>query len=166
MAKVLFINPVVREDDNPKHVPIGIALLAALVDQQGHQVQVCDSNAWRLTDSELCEALQSDDWDVVATGGISTTYGYVKKTIEYAKQFSPRALTVVGGGLLTSMPRDIMQFLPDLDLGVVGEAFETFPEILEKLDNKDRDFSGVKGVIYRDGLGKSRMTPERPETHS
>ena len=28
MAKVLFINPVVREEDKPKHIPYGIALLA------------------------------------------------------------------------------------------------------------------------------------------
>ena len=28
MAKVLFVNPVVREEDNPKHIPYGIALLA------------------------------------------------------------------------------------------------------------------------------------------
>ena len=30
MAKVLFINPVVREEDVPRHVPYGIALLAAI----------------------------------------------------------------------------------------------------------------------------------------
>jgi len=30
MAKVLLINPVVREDDEPRHVPYGLALLAAI----------------------------------------------------------------------------------------------------------------------------------------
>ena len=28
MAKVLFINPIVREEEEPKHVPMGIAQLA------------------------------------------------------------------------------------------------------------------------------------------
>ena len=77
MAKALFINPVIREEDNPKHVPIGIALLAAIVDQQGHEIQILDANAWRLSDAELCDAIQSDEWDVDATGGITTTYAYV-----------------------------------------------------------------------------------------
>ena len=53
MAKVLFINPAIREEDDPKHVPYGIALLVAIVTNAGHQVQVYDANAWRLTDQEL-----------------------------------------------------------------------------------------------------------------
>ena len=28
MAKVLFVNPVIREEDAPRHVPYGMALLA------------------------------------------------------------------------------------------------------------------------------------------
>jgi len=42
MAKLLFINPVVREEDEPRHVPYGMALLAAIVMRQGHSVQVFD----------------------------------------------------------------------------------------------------------------------------
>ena len=46
MAKILFINPVVREEDDPKHIPYGIALLASIAIEKGHQVQVYDANAW------------------------------------------------------------------------------------------------------------------------
>ena len=59
MAKVLFVNPVIREEDDPKHVPYGMALLAAIIDQEGHQLQVYDANAWRFSDRELREALQA-----------------------------------------------------------------------------------------------------------
>ncbi len=45
MAKVLFVNPIVREEDNPRHIPYGIALLAAIAMDKGHQVQVFDANA-------------------------------------------------------------------------------------------------------------------------
>ena len=162
MAKVLFINPVIRQEDKPKHVPYGIALLATIVDKAGHQVQICDANAWRLTDGELCEALEADDWDVVATGGISTTYGYVKNTVGYAKRLCPEALVVVGGGLLTSMPREIMDFIPGIDVGVVGEGFETFPEILDRIDRGEKEWSSVLGVAYRDANGKVKLTPPQP----
>ena len=86
MAKILFVNPMIREEDDPRHVPYGMALLASIADKLGHQVQVYDANAWRLGDRELGEAIQADNWDVIATGGITTTYGYVKKTVAYAKQ--------------------------------------------------------------------------------
>ncbi len=46
MAKILFVNPVVREDD-PRHVPYGIALLSSICIERGHLVQVYDENARR-----------------------------------------------------------------------------------------------------------------------
>ena len=75
MAKILFINPVVREEDDPKHVPYGMALLAAIASQSGHAVQVYDANAWRLGDNALKTALQADAWDGVAIGGITIETG-------------------------------------------------------------------------------------------
>ena len=162
MAKVLFINPVIREEDDPKHVPYGIALLAAIAHEDGHQVQVYDANAWRLSDDTLRQVLEADEWDVVATGSITTAYGYIKKTVRYAKQYAPQALVVLGGGVLTSMPRDIMKFMPQVDVGVIGEAFITFTEILHHADANDPDWSTVLGVAYRDGAGKVHITPPRP----
>ena len=74
MAKILFINPVVREEDEPRHVPYGIALLASLAMKDGHLVQVYDANAWRASDAVLAQVLQADAWDVVGVGGITTAY--------------------------------------------------------------------------------------------
>ena len=162
MAKVLFINPVVREEEEPEHVPYGIALLAAIIDRQGHQYQVFDANAWRPSDAILQEVLEADDWDVIGIGGITTTYGYSKKVFRLARQYSLRSLLVAGGGMLTSMPHDIMRLIPQIDIGVVGEAFETFPEVLEKVDRKDFDWSNVRGLIWRDRAGKSHLNPPRP----
>lgn len=162
MAKVLFVNPVVREEDEPRHVPYGMALLAAIADQQGHQVQVFDANAWRAGDQVLKEALEANPWDVIAVGGITTAYGSIKQIVDFARRYAPKSLVCAGGGFLTSMPRDIMKFLPQIDVGVVGEAFETFPEILDRVERKDRDFSDVRGVIYRNQDGKARLTPQRP----
>lgn len=162
MAKVLFINPVIREEDDPKHVPYGIALLAAIASNEGHQVQVYDANAWRLGDRELREALEADAWDVVAVGSITTAYSHIKKVCAYAKQYAPGALLVAGGGFLTSMPRDILKLLPHIDIGVVGEAFVTFSEILRKVDAKDGHWSNVLGIAYHDDQGRIRLTPPRP----
>jgi len=162
MAKILFINPVIRLDDNPKHVPYGIALLAAICSDAGHQVQIYDANAWRGGDDVLQEALEADNWDVVGVGGITTTYAYVKNTMALAKRFAPQAVTVVGGGLLTAMPKDIMEFIPEIDLGLVGEAFQSFPKILENIDAGDNDWSKLLGIAYRNAEGKIRLTPPQP----
>ena len=98
MAKVLFINPVVRQEDDPKHVPYGIALLAAIAMRDGHLVQVYDENAWRRGPDVLRQVLEADDWDVVATGGITTAYASIKSLCATAREVCPRAVVVLALG--------------------------------------------------------------------
>jgi anaerobic magnesium-protoporphyrin IX monomethyl ester cyclase len=162
VAKVLFINPVVREEDVPRHIPYGIALLAAIAVKEGHQVQVYDANAWRLPDDVLAKVCAADKWDVVAIGGLTTTYGYIKRCMRIVREELPGVFIIAGGGFLTSMPLDIMKWLTQIDLGIVGEAFVTFPEVLAKIDRGERDFSQTLGVVYREPDGAPALTNERP----
>ena len=161
MAKVLFINPVVREEGVPVHVPYGIALLAAIAMKKSHLVQVFDANAWRLGEDVLREVINADDWNVIALGGITTAYGSIKEIVRIAKEEKPATPVVLGGGVLTSIPREIMTWLPQVDVGVIGEAFETFPEILELIDAQRTDWETVNGTISRDNEGGFVMAPMR-----
>lgn len=162
MAKVLFINPMIREEDDPRHVPYGIALLAAIAMRAGHAVQVFDANAWRTSDAVVAQVIQADRWDVIGMGGITTAYRSIKHITAMAKELAPQALLVAGGGFLTSMPNDIMRFLPHVDLGVVGEGFISFPEVLRRVDAGNRDWADVKGLIWREPSGRARLNPEQP----
>jgi anaerobic magnesium-protoporphyrin IX monomethyl ester cyclase len=162
MAKVLFVNPVIREEDDPKHVPYGEALLAAIAMRDGHQVQVFDANAWRVPDEVLSQILRADRWDVIALGGITTAYKSIKHVVGLARELAPQALRVAGGGFMTAMPRDIMRLLPEVDVGVVGEAFRSFPEILRSVDAGSRDWAAVRGLAWRDTAGRIIVNPEAP----
>ena len=162
MAKVLFVNPLIREEDDPRHVPYGMALLASIVSRQGHLVQVFDANAWRASDDVTTQVLKADRWDVIALGGITTAYRSIKHIVGMAKALAPQALVVAGGGFLTSMPRDIMRFLPQVDVGVVGEAFVSFPELLRRVDAGAPDWAAVPGLAWRNAEGRTRLNPEQP----
>ena len=159
MAKVLFVNPVIREEDDPRHVPYGMALLAPILMKEGHLVQVYDANAWRAGDGVLAQILRADRWDVIGIGGITTAYRSIKQIVGMAKEVAPQALVVAGGGFLTSMPRDIMRFLPQIDVGVVGEAFVSFPEVLRRLDAGHPAWGEVKGIAWRDPGGRVIVNP-------
>lgn len=161
MAKVLFINPVVREEDVPKHVPYGIALLAAIAVRDGHQVQVYDENAWRKGPDVLRQVAEADSWDVIALGGITTAYGSIKRDVPILRKVCSDALIVLGGGVLTSIPKEIMTWLPDVDVGVIGEAFLTFPEILDMVDAGESDWAAIKGTISRRDDGSLHIAPAR-----
>ncbi|MCA9398280.1 MAG: B12-binding domain-containing radical SAM protein, partial [Candidatus Omnitrophica bacterium] len=165
MAKILMINPIVRQEDDPKHIPYGISLLAAIAIEKGHQVCIYDENAWRKGMDVIEQVCQADDWDVIGIGGLTTTYGSIKRIVKICKKVAPNAYVIGGGGFITSMPLDIMSWLPEIDLGVIGEGFVTWPEVLEKIDNKDFDFSQTLGVCYRDQSGNPILTNVRPNIH-
>ncbi len=162
MAKILFINPIIRQNDKPRHIPYGLSQLVAIAVRDGHMVQVFDANAWRPTDGEIKEVLASDTWDVIATGGLITTYGFIKKTVRLAREVCPGSLIVAGGGFITPIPYDVMKFLPEIDLGVIGEAYQTFPDLLRRFDKGHKDWEHVDGIIYRDKGGVMHLTKERP----
>lgn len=161
MAKVLFINPVIRKSEKPAHVPYGLAQLAALAIRQGHKVQVFDANAWRPSDKEIYQVLRADKWDVIAIGGLVTTYGFIKKTVAMAAKVVKKSLIVVGGGFITPIPYEIMRFLPEVDIGIVGEAYLTLMEILKFVDERENNWESVKGIIYRDCSGELKLNQER-----
>lgn len=160
--KILFINPVIRNEDSPRHIPYGMAQLAAIARDGKYNIQVFDANAWRPTDSQLRGVLTADRWDVIAIGGLVTTYAYIKKCIGYARKICPGALIIAGGGFLSAIPRDIMELLPEIDVGVIGEGVVTFPEILRSIAAGERDLSGIAGIIRRDEKGNIRLTGGRP----
>jgi len=111
MAKVLLINPVVREEDLPKHIPYGISELAAIAVEAGHLVQIYDENAWRKGAEVMAQICAADDWDVIAIGGLTTAYSSIKNTIKVARRTAPKAYIIAGGGFITSMPTEIMEWI-------------------------------------------------------
>lgn len=163
MAKILFINPTVRHHDKPRHVPYGMAILVQQAIDAGHAVQVYDENAWRPEDPErtLKDVLRADDWQVIATGGLITTYSALRRVLVTARRECPNALIVAGGGFFTSMGRDMMTMRPEIDIGVVGEAYVTFLDILRRHDENDREWSRCAGIFYRDAAGGVHLTPPR-----
>ena len=121
MAKVLFINPTVREEEDPKHIPMGMAQLAAIAIKEGHDVQIFDQNAWRQEDDVVRDVVSSDNWDLIGIGGITTAYASIKKLVKICgRACSPKSLISLGGGVLTSIPKEVMSWLPEIDFGFVG----------------------------------------------
>jgi len=165
MAKVLFINPVIRHHDAPRHLPFGMAILVQQAVDAGHNVQVYDENGWRPDDPEatLVSVLKADSWDVIATGGLTTAYGNLKRILMTVRRECPNALIVAGGGFFSSMPRDMMQLRPEIDIGVVGEAYATLPEILKRASEKrTAPWDTCKGIMYRDDSDNLQLALPRP----
>jgi anaerobic magnesium-protoporphyrin IX monomethyl ester cyclase len=161
MAKILFVNPVVREEDVPRHVPYGMALLSSICMERGHLVQVYDENAWRNGPEVLDQVFKADNWDVIGLGGITTAYSSIKSIVRQARKTCPNSIIVLGGGILTSLPREMMTWLPEVNIGAIGEAFETLPEILDAIDSGEKDWRKIDGTISYSENGGLVLSGER-----
>uniref|UniRef100_A0A6M3LBL1 Putative radical SAM superfamily protein n=1 Tax=viral metagenome TaxID=1070528 RepID=A0A6M3LBL1_9ZZZZ len=108
--------------------------------------------------------IRSDhSWDVIGISGLSTQYKYIKQFVPICREKHPDALIVGGGGFITSQPHEMLKWLPDLSIGVIGEAYITWQEVLEH--TYDRDWKKVAGLVYRKGKTPvlSKMRPLIPE---
>lgn len=157
--KVLFINPIIRRRDDPRHIPHGIAVLASLARSCGHEVEVLDINAHRYPPEKVKGILKDSKCDVVGIGGIISVYREVKWMVEYLKTIKPEVPVIVGGSVGSSIPEMILT-KTRADLVCIGEGEETLLEYLEALQHK-RDYEHIKGLAFRKG-DKMCFTPPRP----
>jgi anaerobic magnesium-protoporphyrin IX monomethyl ester cyclase len=157
--RFLFINPPIRESGPPKHYPLGLCLIGAVLDEAGYEVAIIDANAYRLNREQVrVEArelvgvpgagtpLGGRTWDCIGIGNLITTYGWQKDVIKGLRQDFPNTPIIAGGGCATALGAQMLEWIPELDAVVIGEAEKTILEIAKNNAN----FEGIKGVVYRD----------------
>ncbi len=159
--KVLLIHPPVRVDHDPLDIPAGLAILASISINEGHQTALLDLNIERPTPSwnDIAKQIAVEKWDLIAVGGLSSMYNDIKKILYISRKLNPNALIVCGGGFITYMPDKIMKFNPQIDIAAIGEGEETFKEILQNFDS--RKWSDIKGICYKEN-NEIIFTPPRP----
>ena len=158
--KVLLINPPVRQRQGPQDIPVGLAMIASITKQEGHQIAFLDLNANRVPLQVAANEIMIDDYDIIGIGGLSSQYKEIKQILPICRQIHPDALIVAGGGFVTYMPDKMLKLRPEIDIIAIGEAEETWADFLR--EGPHGDFSKVKGIAFRDKNGKIIFTEPRP----
>jgi anaerobic magnesium-protoporphyrin IX monomethyl ester cyclase len=150
--RFLFINPPIRESGPPKHYPLGLCLLGAILDQAGYEVAMLDANAYRLSREQVRNEAKNalpdnvDTWDIIGIGNLISTYGWQKPVIKALRSDFPKAKIVAGGGCATALGAQMLEWIPELDAVCVGEG----EKVIKQIADQDGDFTDVRGVSYRD----------------
>ena len=158
--KVLLINPPVRQRQGPQDIPVGLAMIASITKQEGHQIAFLDLNANRVPLQVAANEIMIDDYDIIGIGGLSSQYKEIKQILPICRQIHPDALIVAGGGFVTYMPDKMLKLRPEIDIIAIGEAEETWADFLR--EGSQGDFSKVKGIAFRGKNGKIIFTEPRP----
>ena len=145
---------------NAQPMPIGLAYIAGHLDHERHEVKVVDL---MFADDYLAEIqgiVEDFRPDVI---GISlrnlSNHSYLntqwalpitRDVIDRIREHSS-AKIIVGGPAFSLLPKQCYEFLKP-DLGVAGDAGETFAEICERLEIGERTVYDLPGVVYnKDG---------------
>jgi radical SAM superfamily enzyme YgiQ (UPF0313 family) len=135
--------------------PLSLAWVAAIAEKAGHEVVLIDARTLRLSREEVLARLREFSPDIL--GFMMTTYMF-RETLDWIR-FLKAALkvpVVVGGYNLRVYPRESVA-PPEIDFGVVEQAYHTLPALLSELEG-GRRFGDVPGLVYKEG-GRPVVTP-------
>ncbi|MFH1469096.1 MAG: cobalamin-dependent protein [Pseudomonadota bacterium] len=168
--KIWLINPPTRADRRMgingvvdtlfyNSPPLGLASLAAVLEQDGHAVVITDAPALGLYRADLVPLARQIAPDVV---GITATTSYVHSALasaELLRPLLPRALVCLGGPHVTGSPQLLLD-QPAFDLAVIGEGELTLRDVVRAVEAGCpwADIPGVVSVLD----GRLHRAPPRP----
>lgn len=145
--KCLLINPIIKPDDPPYNIPLGLICIASVIESLGHDVALFDNNAYRLKHEEIIEQIGDENWDIISIGNLVTTYTWQKRMFQLLREKFPSAVLIAGGGLATSLQQNLMEWVPEIDILCVGEGERTVKQIIENFEG--HSWNNVRGILYR-----------------
>lgn len=156
--RILFV--VYDNDSYVSVFPLGIAYLAAVCRNAGHEVDIYHQDVYHWPESHLLDLLNREWYDVIGIGVIGGYYQYRKllKLSEAINRAKHRPYFILGGHGPAPDPAYFMK-KTQADVVVIGEGELTVVELLDALKHK-RELSSVQGIAFMQD-GKCIRTPRR-----
>jgi anaerobic magnesium-protoporphyrin IX monomethyl ester cyclase len=155
MLDITLVNP--PQFTRYPQPPVGLALLAAILQKEGHNVSLLDANALNLRPEDIPS--QINEADIVGITAMTPTIGAAMDIARYLREAKPHLTIVLGGAHATLLPGETLTSSPDIDIIVRGEGDETVIELMQAIGS-GRSLERVEGISYRD-KGKIHHTPAR-----
>ncbi len=139
---------------------MGLAYIAAVLEQDGHFVRIVDMN-YINTRKELMSRITETRFDIAGFTATTVTILNCYRTIHVIKRVMPWIHTVLGGWHASGSPVRTMKECPVLEYVVKGEGEETIKALVQALQ-QGQDVSQIEGLVYRDARGDIHENPDRP----
>lgn len=174
---ILFINPPFQSYYATEHIfpPIGLAYLAAVVRDKGHNVSILDASinrqkkARKLKDKfwygmEFCEIekqLRRREFDIVGLGCFfSTRFSYALEIAKIVKSINSDIPVVIGGIHASSVPQQVLEH-EEIDYAVIGEGEVTMLELIQVIEERHYDrLKQIDGIAFREN-GRMFVNPKK-----
>ena len=128
--------------------PLGIAYIAAVLEEDGFNVKILDAQALGLNAEKTGEEIGKNKPDVV---GITCTTPEIHGVLEIArraKKLDKESIVILGGPHISLFPKESISF-PFVDFAIQGEGEYVFPALLRAIENGDKNFKNIRGLIWK-----------------
>ena len=152
--KILLIQPpLLYYTKIIKSPNIGLASIAAVLEEAGVEVKVIDANAEDISLDEIIKRIKEIKPDIVGSGGQTPishlSLEIIKRT---KKEVNKNIVTLAGGPHFSFTDKESLEKCSELDIVVRGEAEYTIREICSHLDH-GKPLNDIKGITYKDSKG-------------
>ena len=138
---------------------LGLATVAAGLEQAGHKVQFLDATASSLSLNDMCLAIQKFKPSLIGYTACTNDFPNMLFWINKLRERFPHIPTVVGGPHLTYYPRESLTH-KSIDYVVIGDGVQTTAELANALE-KGTLVSNVLGLGWKKA-GKPVLNRPRP----
>jgi radical SAM superfamily enzyme YgiQ (UPF0313 family) len=162
MKIILTTSPRAEGDLERGGLPfLGIGYIASWLEKHGYEAVITDPHTFNWDTEKSVQEILKHNPDAV--GVAATTNNRFKgiALIRELKKRNPDLFIFAGGPHFTMTAENALRVIPEIDAVVKGEGEITTQELLDAF-KKDKDFSRVQGIFYRDKKGETIETPNRP----
>lgn len=156
--RIILINPRYKVWRPSVWVPLGLGYIAAVLENEGNDVEIIDMVAEKVGDRQLQKRIENAD--IVGLTGMVTEFEEVLRIIGLVKETNENIKVILGGPLATTLPKQLLQ-VSQADFIVIGEGEKTIVNLLSAI-KRGNNFSNVKGIAYKEGDGIIVADPPEP----
>ncbi len=149
-TKIAFVTPPLEERvaHHPLFPPLGLAYMAAILEQNNFDVRIYDCPALGIDHTQLTKELEAYQPTIVGVGSMTPTIASALRCAQIGKELGAKVL--MGGPHATFADREILSSGDAVDVIVRGEGEETILELAKEAPNLQK-IGDIKGITFRKG---------------
>lgn len=143
--------------------PLGIAYLAATLEQDGYDVEVLDCIAEGYDSKEFELFISRKKYDVIGISTYTPDWHIVVRNLKIIKTLYPESIIIIGGPHVNSMIKAglgecLVKDSAFFDIAVYGEGEQTLLNIVRAISEK-KSIANIAGTLWRNGKEEYRINP-------
>jgi radical SAM superfamily enzyme YgiQ (UPF0313 family) len=161
-TKIALVNTPLLEGvaHHPLFPPIGLAYMAAVLEQNGFEVKIMDCPVCEINHEQLKAELTSFEPTLIGITSMTPMIPSALKSARVAEEACPDAKVIMGGPHATFADKQILTEEAAVDIVVRGEGEETLLELAQHSPKLEK-LHEIKGITFRKN-DQIIQTPDRP----